>query len=93
VLEQMYGSSNSKKSSSSATENISSSFTHFDQDNEEQSSVQKGELNSATLGEPDGPVLTEQKKTCVKKMITLPHVLTSMTMMTQMMSMMNKSSW
>jgi hypothetical protein len=32
VLEQMYGSSNSKKSLSSALENISSSFTHFDQD-------------------------------------------------------------
>jgi hypothetical protein len=41
VLEQMYGSSNSKKSLSSALENISSSFTHFDQDQEEQSSVQK----------------------------------------------------
>jgi hypothetical protein len=56
VLEQMYGSSNSKKSSSSAPENISSSFTHFDQDQDEQSSVQKEELNSATLGKLDGPV-------------------------------------
>jgi hypothetical protein len=41
VLEQMYGSSNSKKSSSSALENISSSSTHFDRDQEEQSSVKK----------------------------------------------------
>jgi hypothetical protein len=40
VLEQMYDSSNSKKSSPSAPENISSS-SHFDQDQEEQSSVQK----------------------------------------------------
>jgi hypothetical protein len=56
VLEQMYGSSNSKKSSSSASENISSSFRHFDQDQEEQSIVQKEELNSASLGKSDGPV-------------------------------------
>jgi hypothetical protein len=56
VLEQMYGSTNSKKSSSSALENISSSFTHFDQYQEEQSSVQKEELNSATLEKLDGPV-------------------------------------
>jgi hypothetical protein len=44
VLEQMYGSSNSKKSSSSALENISSSSTHFDRDQEEQSSVKKSEV-------------------------------------------------
>ncbi|WP_428025405.1 hypothetical protein, partial [Arcobacter sp.] len=56
VLEQMYGSSNSKRSSSSAPENISLSSTHFDQDQEEQSSVQKEELNYASLGKPDGPV-------------------------------------
>jgi hypothetical protein len=36
VLEQMYDSSNSKRSSSSAPENISSSSTHCDQDQEEQ---------------------------------------------------------
>jgi hypothetical protein len=42
MLEQMYGLSNSKKSSSSI---------HFDQ---EQSSVQKEELNSANLEKPDG---------------------------------------
>jgi hypothetical protein len=36
VLEQMYVSSNSKKSSSSDSENISSSSKHFDQEQEEQ---------------------------------------------------------
>jgi hypothetical protein len=50
VLEQMYGSSNSKKSSSSAPDNISSSSTHFDQDQEEQSSVQKEKVKSVSLG-------------------------------------------
>jgi hypothetical protein len=56
VLEQMYGSCNSKKSLSSAPENISSSFIHFDQYQEEQSSVQKEELNYATLEKLDGPI-------------------------------------
>jgi hypothetical protein len=56
VLEQMYGSSNSKRSSSTAPENISSSSTHFDQDQEDQSSVQKEKLNSASLRKSDGPV-------------------------------------
>jgi hypothetical protein len=55
VLEQMYGPSNSKKSLSSALKNISSSSTHFDQDQEEQSSVQK-KLNSVSLEKPGGPV-------------------------------------
>jgi hypothetical protein len=36
--------------------NISSSSTQFDQYQEEKSSVQKEELNSANLGKPDGPV-------------------------------------
>jgi hypothetical protein len=48
VLEQIYSSSNSRKSSSNDPENISSSSTHFDQEQEEQSSVQK-ELNSTNL--------------------------------------------
>jgi hypothetical protein len=61
VLEQMYGSSNSKRSSSSAPENISSSSTYCDQDQEKQSSVQKEELNSVTLGKSDGPVLQNRK--------------------------------
>jgi hypothetical protein len=51
----MYSSSNSKRSSSSALENISSSSTHFDQDQEGQSSVQK-ELNSASLGKLDASI-------------------------------------
>jgi hypothetical protein len=56
VLEQMYGSSNSKKSSSSAPENISSSSTLFDQSQEGQSSSQKEEAKSASLGKSDCPV-------------------------------------
>jgi hypothetical protein len=56
VLEQMYGSSNSKKSSSSAPENISSSSTLFDQSQEGQSSSQKEEAKSASLGKLDCPV-------------------------------------
>jgi hypothetical protein len=51
----MYISSNSKRSSSNALGNILSSSTHFDQDQEEQSNVQK-ELNSTSLKKPDGPV-------------------------------------
>jgi hypothetical protein len=57
VLEQMYGSSNSKRLSSSALENISSSSTYFDQDQEDQSSVQKEErVKSASLGKLEGSV-------------------------------------
>jgi hypothetical protein len=56
VLEQMYSSSNSKRSSSNVLLNISSSSTHFDQDQEEQSNAQKEELNSVSLEKPDGPV-------------------------------------
>jgi hypothetical protein len=60
MLEQMYGSSNNKISSLSASENISSSSTHIDQDQEEQSSIQKEEkVKSASLEKPDGPVLVE----------------------------------
>jgi hypothetical protein len=55
VLEQMYGSSNNKRLSSSVADNISSS-THFDQAQEEQSSVQKEELNSASLRKPNDSV-------------------------------------
>jgi hypothetical protein len=56
MLEQMYGSSNSKKSSSSALKNISSSSTLFDQSQEGQSNFQKEEAKSASLGKPDCPV-------------------------------------
>jgi hypothetical protein len=53
VLEQMYSSSNSKKPSLSALENISSSSTHFDQDQEEQLGVQKEKVKFVSLGKPD----------------------------------------
>jgi hypothetical protein len=56
VLEQMYGSSNSKRSSLSAPKNISSSSTHFNEDQGKQLSVEKEELNFASLGKTDGPV-------------------------------------
>jgi hypothetical protein len=56
VLDQMFGSSNDKRSSSNIPENISSSSTHIDQDQEEQSSVQKEEVKSAILGKLNGLV-------------------------------------
>jgi hypothetical protein len=56
VLEQMHGSSNSKKSSSSAMKNISSSSTLYDQSQEGQLSSQKEEVKFASLGKPDCPV-------------------------------------
>jgi hypothetical protein len=49
VLEQMYGSSNRKKSSSRASRNISSSSTLYDQSQEGQSSFQKEETKSVSL--------------------------------------------
>jgi hypothetical protein len=52
----MYGSSNSKKSSSSALENISSSSILIDQSKEGQSSSQKEEAKSVSLGKPDCPI-------------------------------------
>jgi hypothetical protein len=56
VLEKMFGSSNDKRSSSNALENISSSSIHIDQEQEEQPSVQKEEVKSASLEKPDGPI-------------------------------------
>jgi hypothetical protein len=53
VLEQMYDSSNSKKSTPSAPKNISSSSTLFNQSQEGQSSSQKEEAKSVSLGKPD----------------------------------------
>jgi hypothetical protein len=52
----MYDSSNSKKSSSSALKNISSSSTLFDQSQEGQSSSQKEEAKFVSLGKLDCPV-------------------------------------
>jgi hypothetical protein len=56
VLDQIFGSSNGKRSSSNILQNFSSSSIHIDQDQEEQSSVQKEKVKSASLGKPDGPV-------------------------------------
>jgi hypothetical protein len=56
VLEQIFGSNNDKRSSSNILEKTPSSSILFDQDQEEQSSVQKEELRSTGLGKPDGPV-------------------------------------
>ncbi len=52
----MYGSRNDKRSSSNIPENISSSSIHIDQDQEEQSSVQKEKVKSASLEKPNGLV-------------------------------------
>jgi hypothetical protein len=54
VHEQMLGSSNNKRSSSKVLGNSSSSYMHISQ--EEQSSIQKEEIRSASLGRPDEPV-------------------------------------
>jgi hypothetical protein len=56
VLEQMYGSSNSKKSSSSASKNISLSSTLYDQSQEGQSSSQKEETKYVSLEKLDCPI-------------------------------------
>jgi hypothetical protein len=86
VLEQMYDSSNSKRSSSSASKNISSSSTYFDQDQEEQSNVQKEEkVKLVSLGKPEGPVLEEHKLPCLKRKIALRQVSTTMMMMNMIM--------
>jgi hypothetical protein len=49
VVEQMFDSTNVKRSSSNNPENISSSSIHIDQDQEEESSVQKEEIKSVSL--------------------------------------------
>jgi hypothetical protein len=94
MLEQIYGSSNSKRSSSSAPENIPISSTHFNQDQEEQSSIQKEEkVKSASLGKLEGLVLIEQKLSCLKRKIAPRQVpTTTMMMMPLMMNMIMKSS-
>jgi hypothetical protein len=53
ALEQMYDSRDDKRSLSNVLENISSSSIHTDQDQEEQSSVQRKEVKSVSLGKPD----------------------------------------
>jgi hypothetical protein len=56
VLEQMFSSSNNTRTSSNLSENISSSSIHIDQDQEEQSSIQKEKVKSASVEKSDGPV-------------------------------------
>jgi hypothetical protein len=71
VLEQMFGSSNDKRSSSNVPDNISSSFIHIDQDHEKQSSVQKEEVKSASLGKSDGPVSQTKTSSFGRTKVTL----------------------
>jgi hypothetical protein len=53
----MFGSRNDKRSSSkNIPENVSSSSIHIDQDQEEQSSVQKEKVKSVSLRKLDYPV-------------------------------------
>jgi hypothetical protein len=57
ALEQMFGSSDDKRSSSTnIPDNVSSSSIHIDQDQEEQSSVQKEKVNSISLGKSECPI-------------------------------------
>jgi hypothetical protein len=57
TLEQMFGSSDDKRSSSkNIPENVSLSIIHIDQDQEDQSSVQKEKVRSVSLRKPDCPV-------------------------------------
>jgi hypothetical protein len=99
VLELIYDSRNSKKSSSSAPENISSSSTYFDQD-QEQLSVQKEKVKYVSMGKPNYPVFQigvsgfdrmetslVEEKDCPCQVST-----TTMMMMTLTMMMIMKSS-
>jgi hypothetical protein len=71
VLEQMYGSSNSKRSSSSVLENVSSSSTHFQ--DKKQSSVQKEEkVKSISLGKSEGTISQIRGSGFDRTEITLP---------------------
>jgi hypothetical protein len=56
MLEQIYGSSNSQRSSSSVPENISSSSINIDQGQEEQSRTQEGKGRVYQSGKPDCPI-------------------------------------
>jgi hypothetical protein len=69
VLEQIYDSSNSKKLLSSAMKNISLSSTLYDQSQEGQSSFQKEEVKSASLGKPDCPV-SQTRLSCFDRIET-----------------------
>jgi hypothetical protein len=67
----MFGSSNDKRLSSNVPENISSSSIHIDQDQEEESSVQKEEVKSASLGKPDGLVSQTRTSSFGRTKVTL----------------------
>jgi hypothetical protein len=101
ALEQMFVSSNNKRSSSTNVQkSISSSSMNIDQDQEEQSRVKKEKVNSISLGKSniwfpklEYPVLAEQKLTWLKKMITPCRVpMMTMMMMILTMNIMIKSS-
>jgi hypothetical protein len=73
VLEQMYGSSNDKRSSINVPENVSSSSTHFDQDQEEQSSVQKEDdcsMSNSDVNDDDDDTNDEELLVEFKKLIS-----------------------
>jgi hypothetical protein len=92
VFEQIFDSSNDKRSSSSVPENMSSSSIHIDHNQEEQLSIEKDKVKSVSLEKSDYPILVEQKPPLLKKMIAPHQVPTSMMMMmTPIMSMMIKS--
>jgi hypothetical protein len=92
VFEQIFDSSNDKRSSSSVPENMSSSSIHIDHNQEEQLSIEKDKVKSVSLEKSDYPILVEQKPPLLKKLIAPHQVLTSMMMMmTPIMSMMIKS--
>jgi hypothetical protein len=56
VLEQMYGLSNSQRSSSSVPENISSSSINIDQGQKDQSCTQEEKVEYASLEKLDCPI-------------------------------------
>jgi hypothetical protein len=92
VFEQIFDSSNDKRSSSSVPENMSSSSIHIDHNQEEQLSIEKDKVKSVSLEKSDYPILVEQKPPLLKKLIAPHQVPTSMMMMmTPIMSMMIKS--
>jgi hypothetical protein len=97
VLELIYDSRNSKKSSSSAPENISSSSTNFDQD-QEQLSVQKEKVKYVSLGKPNCSVFQigvsgfDRMETSLVEEKDCPCQVSTMMMMTLTMMMIMKSS-
>jgi hypothetical protein len=99
--EQIYGSSNHNRSSSTnVLENTSSYSTYIDQYQEGQSSDQKEKVKSTSLGKLNNLIsqtgvfgLAEQKLSWLEKMIALHQVPTMMMMMTLTIKIMIKCSW